>query len=70
MKWLNVVLDLNGILYVCFKERLLSQRQTYVVGKKPHSGTIPFLVGPKMLYVCSSCKGFLIEFSNVADITI
>ena len=70
MKWLNVVLDLNGILCVCLEERLMSQRQAYVVGKKPHSGTVPFLVGPKALYICLSCKMFLTIFSNVADITI
>jgi hypothetical protein len=41
-----------------------------VVGKKPHSGTIPYLVGPKAIYVHSSCKRFLRKFGNVADITI
>jgi hypothetical protein len=41
-----------------------------VVGKKPHFGTIPFLVGPEVVYVCPSCKRFLIEIGNVADITI
>ena len=45
-------------------------RQTYVVGKKPHSNTIPFFVGPKAIYVSPSCKKFLIELSNVANITI
>jgi hypothetical protein len=41
-----------------------------VVGKKLHSGTVSFLVGPKIVYVCPSCKRFLIELGNVADITI
>jgi hypothetical protein len=70
MKWLNVVLDLNGILCVCLEERLMPRGQTYVVGKKPHSGTIPFLVGPKAVYIRPSCKRFLTELGNVADITI
>jgi hypothetical protein len=70
MKWLNVVLDLNGILCVCLEERLLPRGQTYVVGKKPHSGTVPFLVGPKAVYIRPSYKRFLTEFGNVADITI
>jgi hypothetical protein len=41
-----------------------------VVGKKPHSSTVPFLVGPKAVYIRPSCKKFLTEFGNVADITI
>ena len=70
MKWLDLILDLNGILYVCLKERLLLKGQTYVVGKKLHSCIISFLIGPKVVYVCPSCKRFLIELSNVVDITI
>jgi hypothetical protein len=70
MKWLNAVMDLNGIICVCLEERLLSRRQTYVVGKNPHSGTVPFLVGPKTVYICLSCKRFFTELGNVADITI
>jgi hypothetical protein len=41
-----------------------------VVGKKPHFGTILFLVGRKAVYICPSCKRFLTEFGNVANITI
>jgi hypothetical protein len=41
-----------------------------VVGKKPHSGIVPYLVGPKAVYVCPSYKRFLIELGNVANITI
>jgi hypothetical protein len=70
MKWLNVVLDLNGIFYICLEERLLLRRQTYVVSKKPHSGTVPFFVGLKAVYVRPSCKRFLMELGNVVDITI
>ena len=70
MKWLNVVMDLNRILCVCLKERLLPRGQMYVVGKKPHFGTVPFLVGPKTVYVCPSYKRFLTELGNVANITI
>ena len=44
--------------------------QAYVVSKKPHSGTVLFLAGPKAVYICPSCQRFLIEFGNVADITI
>ena len=70
MKWLNVVLDLNGILCDCFEARLVPQGQAYVVGKKTHSGTILFLVGPKVVYIHSSYQRILTELGNVADITI
>ena len=48
----------------------MSRGQAYVVGKKPHSGTIPFLVGPKVVYIHLSCQRFLIELGNMVDITI
>jgi hypothetical protein len=70
MKWLNVVLDLNGILCVCLKERLMPRKQAHVIGLKPYSGTILYLVGPKAIYVRPLSQGFLRELSNVADITI
>ena len=41
-----------------------------MVGKKPHSGTVPFLAGPKAVYIRPSCQRFLTELGNVADITI
>ena len=44
--------------------------QAYVVGNKPHSGTVPFLAGPKAVYIRPSCQRFLTELGNVADITI
>ena len=70
LKWLNVVLDLNRILCVCLEEKLLPRGQTYVVNKKPHSDTVPFLDGPKAVYIHPSCKRFLIELGNVVHIII
>jgi hypothetical protein len=70
LKWQNVVLDLNAILCVCLEERLLPRGQTYVVNKKPHFCIVPFLVGPKVVYIYLSYKRFLIELGNVANITI
>jgi hypothetical protein len=70
LKWQNVVLDLNGILRICLEERLLPRKQMYVVGKKPHFGTIPFLGGPKVVYIFPSCKRFLTKLGNVTNIII
>jgi hypothetical protein len=35
IKWLNVVLDLNGILCVCQEKRLMPKSQAYVDGLIP-----------------------------------
>ena len=48
----------------------MPQGQTYVVGKKLHSGTVPFLVGLKAIYIRPSYKRLLTELGNVVDITI
>jgi hypothetical protein len=55
MKWLNVVLDLNGILCVCLEERLMPRGTAYVVGDLPHSSNVLHLVGKKPVFVCPSC---------------
>jgi hypothetical protein len=51
----------------------LSQREATTNGVDVcgiHSGTVPFLVGPKAVYIRPSCKRFLTKLANVADITI
>jgi hypothetical protein len=70
MKWLNVVLDLNGILCVCQEQRLMPRGRTYVVGDLPHSSNVWHLVGKKVVFVQLSCRRFFRELGNVADITI
>jgi hypothetical protein len=70
IKWLNVVLDLNGILCVCQEKRLMPRGQAYVDGSRPHSNIVSYLVGPKAVFICSSYQRFLRELSNMADITI
>jgi hypothetical protein len=59
MKWLNVVMDLSGILCVCIEERLMPRGQTYVAGTKPHSGTVLHCVRPKAVYIRPSSRGSL-----------
>jgi hypothetical protein len=44
--------------------------QAYVDGSRPHFDIVPYLVGPKAIFVCLSCQRFLRELSNLADITI
>jgi hypothetical protein len=70
LKWLNVVLDLNGILCVCKEERLMLSGTRYVVGNMPHSSNVPPLVAKEVVFIRPSCRRFLRELGNVADITI
>jgi hypothetical protein len=70
MKWLNVVLDLNGILCVYQEEQLMPSGTTYVVSDLSHSNNVLYLVGKNAVFFCTSCRRFLRELGNVADITI
>ena len=67
-RWLNVVLDLNGILYVC-EYRFLPNIQAWNPESNPHS-SIPAKIGPKAVYVRPSCSTFLRAMFDFADITI
>jgi hypothetical protein len=70
MKWLNVVLDLNGILCACQEEWLMLSGTPYVVGNLSHSTNVLYLIGKKAIYVRPFCRRFLRELGNVANITI
>jgi hypothetical protein len=70
IKWLNVVLDLNGILCVCQKRRLILKRQTYVDGLRPYYIIVSSLVRPKAIFILPTCMRFLRKVGNVVDITI
>jgi hypothetical protein len=52
MKWLNVVLNLNGLVFQ--EKRLISRGIAYVVDFMPYSGNVPILIGQKAVYVCPS----------------
>nr|PNR63283.1 hypothetical protein PHYPA_001708 [Physcomitrium patens] len=69
-KWLNVVLDLNGILCVC--ENWKSNRSTkqYSNSLAPHSATIGAIVGMKAVYVRPNCLNFLAELGKIARISV
>jgi hypothetical protein len=70
IKWLNLVLNLNGILCVCQDKRLMSKGQAYMDGSRPHSSTISYLIGTKAVFIHSSYQRFFRKLGNVADITI
>lgn len=69
-RWLNVVLDLNGLLCVC--EDAKSKGWTKHMGdaQQPHSATIPALVGPKIVYVRPNCTEFLQQLSQIAYVSV
>jgi hypothetical protein len=70
LKWLNVVLDLHGLLCVCREKWLIPRGQVYVDGSRPHSASVPYLIGSKAVYIRLSCERFFRELGNVANITI
>ena len=49
-KWLNIVLDINGILCHCM-EKAGTSRMPFVYDMKHgiHSSTVPTIVGPKAI---------------------
>ena len=68
-RWLNVVMDLNGIMCVCEEYRFLPKIQSWNLESNPHS-FVPAKIGPKVVYVHPLCSTFLRALSDFADITI
>ena len=69
-RWLNVVLDLNGILCVCEEYKYLPKIHSWNFESNPHSSSIPVKIGPKAVYVRPSCSKFLSALSDFADIIV
>ena len=69
-RWLNVVLDLNGILCMCVEYRFLSRIAAWNPESAPHSSSVPARISPKAVYVHPSCSTFLSALSGFADITV
>lgn len=66
--WLNVVIDLNGILCTCspkWEAKGCRNRNFHV-----HSATLPTEVGTKLVWVRPGCKDFLFQLSTFATITV
>lgn len=66
--WLNVVIDLNGIICHCSPswEAKGSRNRDLRV----HSATLPTVVGKKLVWVRPGCKDFLSQLSAFATITV
>ena len=69
-RWLNVVLDLKGILCVCAEYIFLPRIAAWNPESAPHSSLVPARIGPKAVYVRPSCSTFLSALSDFMDITI
>ena len=69
-RWLNVVLDLNGILCVCEEYRYLRKIHSWNPKSNPHSSFVPAKIGPKAVYVHPSCSRFFSALSDFADIIV
>ena len=69
-KWLNNILDLNGILCVCEDAKSNDFSRKIADAKQPHSATIPALVRPKLVFVRPQCKQFLYELDQIAFVSV
>ena len=69
-KWLNVVLDLNGILCVCEDWKSNRNSKHYNDVSAPHSATVAAIVGMKAVYVRPNCLTFLEELGKIATISV
>ena len=66
-KWLNIVLDLNGVLYQCVEKFGASRHgQTFCEDQHVYSLWIPTLVGPKGMYCRPRVREFLCFISGFA----
>ena len=60
--WLNIVLDLNGVLYQCVERSSANRhKQTFFEDQHVYSLQIPTLVGPKGMY-CRPCVCEFLHF--------
>jgi hypothetical protein len=73
-QWLNVILDLNGVLCSCIQKstvtRCGSQQKLFYGEGFIHSATIPTSVGPKAIYVRPGVATFCRRVSGFADIKV
>jgi hypothetical protein len=64
-KWLNIILDINGILCYCVEKAGTSRMPfVYDVRQGIHSSTVPTIVGPKAVFTYPGLLEFLTEISN------
>ena len=67
-KWLNVVLDLNGILCECVGRSSLAKGvKTYDAKDNNFSPECPTIVGTKAVYVRPGLRDFLLELTQITS---
>ena len=69
-KWINVILDLNGILCVAEEWESKGSIKKFNHQSEPHSATMPTIVGPKAVYVWLGCLAFLVELQKIAFFSV
>jgi hypothetical protein len=73
-RWLNVILDLNGVICSCVQKSTVTRRgsqQKLFYGEGfVHSATIPTCVVPKTIYVRPGVAAFVRRVNGFADITV
>ena len=69
-KWMNVVLDLNGLLCVTEDWKSKGPGKVYNPLSEPNLATIGAKVGPKAITVRRECFTFLRELLKIAFVSV
>ena len=69
-KWLNVVLDLNGVLCVCEDKRYHTKDQRFVKPEEVIPNLESFTVGVKKVVIRPFCPRVLRELSKIANLSV
>lgn len=69
-KWLNVILDLNGILCVSKERRFLPKGQVYNLVSNVHSSVLPVVVDLKAVFVRPQCLDFLRNLNFITNVSV
>jgi hypothetical protein len=67
LKWLNIILDINGILCYCMEKKATNRMPfVYSVQQRIHSSTVPTIVELKAVFTRPGLHEFLIAISKFA----
>ena len=70
-KWLNIVLDLNGVLCQCIERSTAIQRgRTFIPEQHTYSSKYPTIIGPKGVFCRPRVREFLDSISEFARIVV
>lgn len=70
LSWLNIVFDLNGIVYACEEFHFKDSRLPFTNDKAPHSATMLAHISPKFVWMRPGCNSILKAQSEFGTVSI